>query len=133
MENRKIQKGFMSLGMMYLVLSLGFFLLCGFKIVPVYIDDTFVKSALTELGRDPNLNELSSREIKKKMRKIFQVNGIRGEIPEALKITSLGKGKLITIDYESRIPVLANIEVVISFQNHLDTSNPTECCKPVSE
>jgi hypothetical protein len=133
MKDRENQKGFVSLQVMYLILSLAFFLLCGFKIIPVYIDDNIVKSALTALGSDPQIDTLSSREIKIKMRKKLMLNNIRGEIPEAVKMVNSSKGKFVTVDYVVRIPVVANIDVVVSFQNHLDTSNPAECCKPASE
>ena len=133
MKNRKIQKGFVSLPVMYLILSLAFFLLCAFKITPAYIDDNIVKSALIALGNDPQIDTLSSREIKTKMREKLMRNSIRGEIPEAVKIVNSSKGKFVTVDYVVRIPVVANIDVVVSFQNHLDTSNPAECCKPASE
>jgi hypothetical protein len=127
------QQGSMSLGMMYLIFSLGFFLMCAFKIGPAYLDNSFVEAALKSMGSDPAIAEMSNRDFRKKLSKKFSMNNIRGEVTEAVQVKKTPKGTLITIDYENRIPIVANLEVVLTFKNHWNSNTPTVCCKPASE
>ena len=61
------------------------------------------------------------------------MNNVREKGASNIKVERLDKGLLIKIDYEVRIPLLYNIDVVLNFSNHLDTTRPHLCCDPLDD
>jgi hypothetical protein len=130
MSMTKSQKGFASLGTMYLVLSIGFFVFLAFKVVPPYVDNMYIQEALKELAAEDTKN-MSTGDIKERLKKFFKINNIRGDVTKAVKVKRAGGAIQVTIDYDKRVPMFGNIELLIPFTNHWSSANPEVCCKPV--
>lgn len=131
MESIKRQRGMFSLGGLYLVLSLGFFVFLAFKVVPPYFDNVYIQQALKDLSTlDRESGELSSDEIRKRLGNFFTINNIRGDVINQIKIKRKSGAVIVKIDYERRVPLFANVEVVMDFQNHWNSKYPEQCCKP---
>ena len=130
----KRQRG---LGMLQwaLVLAIaGFFLLFAFKVIPLYAENRYVESALRsfETGGE-KIEEMTDGEITKKLNNFYMINNVRSEGPtKNIKIERESEKALVTVDYETRVPLFWNIDLVLSFQNHLDSTRPGQCCKPAS-
>lgn len=124
-----------SMGTMYLVLSLGFFVYLAFTIVPPYVDNMFIQAALKDLGgSESDLTSMSKSEVRSKLRKYFQINNIRGEVTEQIKVQRKDGAMIVSVDYQKRLPLFSNAEVVLTFENHWNSKYPDQCCKPqVSE
>jgi hypothetical protein len=61
------------------------------------------------------------------------VNNVRSDGPQNIVIDRRSKTLLVSIDYENRVNLFWNIDVITSFQNHLDGERPELCCKPLAE
>lgn len=135
MESMKRQRGMFSLGGLYLVLSLGFFVYLAFKIVPPYFDNMYIQQALKDLSTlNSDSGDLSSDVIRKRLSNFFTINNVRGDVVEKIKIKRKAGSVIVKIDYERRVPMFANVEVVMDFENHWNSKYPDQCCKPqVSE
>lgn len=123
------------LGMLQWVLVIavaGFFLIFAFKVIPLYAENRYVESALRSLATgSEEVDEMSEMEIKQKLGNFYMVNNVRSEGPtKNIKIERESDKVLVTIDYETRVPLFYNIDLVLTFQNHLDSTRPGECCKP---
>jgi hypothetical protein len=129
--NKNKQTGMNGLLLLFLLISLGFFLACAIKIGPAYLDNRFIVSALKSLAEQhPNdLAELSRATIREELSKFYMINNIRGEAASALEIDRRQEKTIITVAYETRIPFFANVDVVVRFNNVLDSSRPGECCR----
>lgn len=130
MKTLKRQRGLSSLGWLFVISIGGFALLCGFKLGPVYLDNTFVRGALQSLSKEEDLMGMNNGTIRGKLSKLFAVNNIRGEVTKKVKIERKKDRVLVNINYEERIPLIYNIDVVLTFENQLDSSRPGECCNP---
>lgn len=115
-----------------IVVVAGFFLWSAFKVVPIYSENMYVKSALRSLvSSGEKLEDMSDSEISKKLSNFYMINNVRSEGPtNNIKIDREAERVLVTIDYETRTPLMSNIDLVLSFKNHLDSTKPTQCCKP---
>lgn len=135
MGSIKRQRGMFSLGSLYLVLSLGFFVFLAFKVVPPYFDNMYIKQGLQDLAvLDGQGDGLTSTDIRRRLGNFFTVNNVRGNVTEKIKIKRKGGNVLVMIDYEKRVPLFANMEVTMTFENHWNSKYPEKCCKPeVSE
>lgn len=133
MKSLRYQVGLSSIGWLLTIMVAGFFLLCAFKLIPAYADDRYIQTALKSLPQGRALTELSNGEIKKKLGKFYMINNVRSEGSKNIKIERTSKKTLVNINYEVRVPLFHNIDVVMVFKNQLDSSRPDACCKPESE
>lgn len=134
MKSLKQQAGLTMVSWIFVLAILAFCGMFGFAIVPMYAENMYVEKALKSLvepGR--NLSEMSDSEIRKKLLNFYLINNVRSEGPQAIGIDRKTKSLLITIDYENRTNLFYNIDVVTSFQNHLDAEQPNLCCKPLGK
>jgi hypothetical protein len=116
-----------------LVLAIaGFFLLFAFKVIPLYAENRYVESALRSLENSgEKLEQMTDAEISKKLNNFYMINNVRSEGPtKNIKVVRESEKALVTVDYETRVPLFWNIDLVVSFQNHLDSTRPGQCCKP---
>lgn len=134
-NNLKLIKHQRGLGMLQwaLVIAIaGFFLLFAFKVIPLYAENRYVESALRSLENSgEKLEQMTDAEITKKLNNFYMINNVRSEGPtKNIKIERESEKALVTVDYETRVPLFYNIDLVLSFQNHLDSTRPGQCCKP---
>ena len=140
MRTLKKQQGLGLLSWILVLIIAGFFLLCAFKIVPLYAENRYVVSGLQSLADEgSSLEEMSDMEIKRKMANFYMINNVRSEGPKNIEIQRDAKKLIVKIDYEARVtlfdnaPFIRTLDVVVVFKNHLDSSRPNQCCTPVSE
>ena len=124
------QQGISALSLLIVLLVSGFFLNCAIRLIPVYIDNMTVRSALTNLAEDPELSTMRKAEIRRRLNKQFDVNNVKDEAAQAVSIEKKVATTLININYEERVNIIANIDAVVTFKNQLDTNNPDLCCDP---
>ncbi len=132
METAKLQRG-LSMPVLILILALvGFFLMVAFKVVPVYVENRYIVAALNTLGEDAQqLPSMTTREIKSKLQRIYTVNNIRSEGSKQIEVDKQSDKVLVRVAYETRVPLFLNIDLVMSFENELDSSQPDRCCDPI--
>lgn len=128
----KRQRGLGMLQWALVIAVAGFFLLFAFKVVPLYAENRYVESALRSLETGgEKIENMTDAEIKKKLGNFYMINNVRSEGPtKNIHIDRRSEDLLITVDYETRVPLFYNIDLVLSFQNHLDSARPGQCCKP---
>jgi hypothetical protein len=128
------QHGLTMISWIFVLAILAFCGMFGFAVVPMYAENIYVEKALKSLVEPGgNLAEMSDSEIRKKLLNFYLVNNVRSEGAQDIVIDRKTKALLITIDYESRIKLFHNIDIVASFQNHLDAEQPNLCCKPLGK
>jgi len=132
LKSIKHQRGLGMLQWALVIAIAGFFLLFAFKVVPLYAENRYVEVALRSLENGgEKLEQMTDSEIKKKLNNFYMLNNVRSEGPtKNIKIARESEKALVTVDYETRVPLFWNIDLVLSFQNHLDSTRPGQCCKP---
>ncbi len=128
--NNKKQSGMNSALLLFVLVMLGFVLLCFFKLGPAYLDNRYIVSSLKNLAeRHPaDLGEMSKSEIRKELEKFNMVNNVRNISTKDIEVERLKEKTVVTIAYEVRIPLVANVDAVVKFDNVLDSSQPDKCC-----
>ncbi len=128
--NKNKQLGMNSLLLLFVLASFGFFLTCFYKLGPVYLDNYYIVEALQSLaeGHPDDLKDLSKDTIRQELDKFYTINNVRGEAAKALAVERKQDRTIITVAYETRIPFARNIDLVLKFNNVLDSSQPDKCC-----
>ncbi len=128
------QQGLTLISWIFVIAILAFCGMFAFRIVPMYAENVYVVNALKSLAEPgAQVNEMSDAEIRKRLLNFYMVNNVRSEGPQNIVIDRKSKSLLIKIDYENRTNLFYNIDIVTSFQNHLDGDHLALCCKPAAD
>lgn len=134
MRTLKKQQGLGMLAWLVVLAIAGFFLLCAFKIIPLYAENRYVISGLKALVEPgTKLEDMTTAEIKKKMGNFYMINNVRSKDAQNIVVDRDARRVVVKIDYEARVNLFSNLDVVVDFKNHLDSTAPHQCCKPVTE
>jgi len=128
------QTGMTSTGFLALALLAFFIIYTAFKLVPAYAENRYIVSALKSVAENnDDLTQMTSRDIEGKLRKFYTINNVRSEGSRNIEIDRRANKVVIDINYEERIDFLLNIDLLLSFNNQLDSSQPERCCKPLDQ
>lgn len=115
------QTGISSIGWLIVLAIVGFCLTALLKVGPLYLDNYFVASAVESLGRE-DLHSKDIYEIRRKLDNEFTVNNVRDITANDIQIVRESSRTVVKVDYERRVPFMGNIDVVVKFANHYDSS-----------
>lgn len=101
----------------------GFFLTVAFKLGPHYLDNRIIQGAIVQIGQS-GLEGQSSADIWRKVGDFFTINNIRHISSDQVMIKRIGQGVEISLDYEKRIEMFGNIDVVVKFSNGYNSAEP---------
>ncbi|MES2673163.1 MAG: DUF4845 domain-containing protein [Pseudomonadota bacterium] len=134
MNGLQKQHGMGLINLVFVLLVVAFCGTFAFKVVPMYADNRYIVAGLKSLVEPGmNLEQMSDAEIRKKMNNFYMLNNVRSQEGNKIDINRNSNRVVVKIDYEARAPFFANIDVAMNFKNHLDSTRPNECCKPVDE
>ncbi len=123
-SNPQRQQGVTMIGWIIILAIIGFFVLWVLRLGPVYMENYSVKKALASLENDPEAYSLSAKQAKNRMDGYFNINYITTVPREAVKIKKGGGALKVEIDYEVRVPIVGNIDAILSFSDKAEiTSN----------
>ncbi|GAB1262083.1 DUF4845 domain-containing protein [Aurantivibrio plasticivorans] len=131
------QRGLSSIAWLAIISAAGFIGLCAFKVGPQYFDNMYITSTLKDLPEliqdEGDVSKVSKDDISSFISNRFTINNIRNISKKEIDI-KISKDKFIVdINYERRIPLFYNVDVVVAFKNQFDSSRPTECCTPLDD
>lgn len=100
------------------------FALIAMKLIPAYLDNNKVASALASLAETPGAGTMSRREVIAKIDNTLYIDMAHDllDLKEALTITKTKNTKVFSIDYERVIPMAYNISALLDFENSVEVS-----------
>lgn len=122
MELKK-QRGMAMISWLVVMVVLGFFALVLIRLLPVYVDDYGVKNVIKSLSEDSALiaqNQSADSmvtAVKTSLAKRFVVNNIKNISVHDVEVSSTTQGIEVHLEYESRVPILFNIDAVVHFEH----------------
>ena len=109
---KRMQRGMTMLGFLITLSVVILFLYCGMKIVPMYIEYYSVKKMLATIANNPEAASGSKEKIRDLFDRSLQIDYVKVIKPEMLKIDNTDAGYVLTVDYERRENLIANLDVV---------------------
>lgn len=126
----KSQKGFSLPGWILIIGFAGFMMMFVIAAVPPYIDNIYVQDAMKSLHEEnPKLAEMDRDKIKRQLDKYFSINRVNSDAKQSFEIKKFGNRVIVNANYEVRSNLMSNIDVVVRFENQLDSDNPQACCE----
>ena len=118
----KSQRGMTLIGTLLVACFVGFIGFLALKITPVYLQHFSVVSSMKALNKLPE-SELTGAPsqvaytLHRKLQNQLYVNGIHFIKPKDIKIKTLRQGYEVSIKYEAKQPLFANIALLFHFDN----------------
>ncbi len=118
---RSAEHGVSLLGILFVLLLVGFALTVLFRVGPLYLDDYTVRKSFAALG-DGDARNLSDQAIRHRLYKYFVVNNVDNIDLKQVRIDRNAARVLVSLYYERRVAFLGNLDVVAKFNNVYDSS-----------
>ena len=112
---KRTQRGMTMLGFLITLGVVIFFVYCGMKIVPMYVEYYSVEKTLASLAKEPGSATASKEKLREMFFKRLYMSYATEVKPDALKIETRDNGYHFIVDYERREPLVANLDVVGKF------------------
>lgn len=113
--NRK-QSGITMIGFLITLALIILFVYCGMKIAPMYMEFYSVKQALAAMSKDAEMGTASKDNIRTSFKRRLDISYANTVLKmDPLKIESTDTGYLLTVDYERREELIANLDIVGKF------------------
>ncbi len=123
MHYRHKQSGVTFWGFAMVAFLIAFFTLLTLKLVPPYIENAKVKTALENVVKQPNAANMTKVEIVDALQRRFDVDDVsRTNLKTDLTITKSADGRAtkLRIAYEVKIPLAYNISALLTFDENAE-------------
>jgi len=114
------QRGATPTSILFTMLLIGFGVTLGINMIPAYMDNNTVATILKNVKENLDSKDsstISFEEVRSEISRNFQVNMVSSEIEQYLLISREQDGLEISVNYEVRKNLMANVDVVMRFDN----------------
>ena len=113
---KRTQRGMTMLGFLITLSVVILFLFCAMKIVPMYIEFYSVKKALASIANEQDTSAATKDSIRAMFARHLKIDYVKIIKPEMLKIETTDSGFNLSVEYERREELVANLDVVGKFR-----------------
>jgi len=103
------------IGMLVIAAMVGFFVMCGIRMLPKYLEYLTVKQVITKIATSPDAKEMSIHDIRRKIANVFNTNQIYALTPREVEVYRKDGKTYIDSGYEIRVPVMGRIDAIMDF------------------
>jgi len=112
---KRTQRGITLLGFIIVLAVVGFFAYVGMKLFPMYSEYYSVKAALKGLASEPGTASSDPARIQDLFFRRLYISYSENVKPQNVKIRRADNGWLMDVQYEVRVPLVFNLDVVGKF------------------
>lgn len=112
---KRAQQGMTLVGFVMVLAVAGVFIYMGMKVIPMYSEYYSVKQAMEGLSKEPDIANYDAARVRDLLFRRLDISYSENVKPENVKLVRRDAGWLMTVDYEVRRPLIANIDVVGRF------------------
>lgn len=115
MASRARQSGVTLIGVLIIGMVVVFAAILAMKVAPAYIEFGTIRSVLSSMAQAPDYREQSPGDVREAFSRRAQIDNIRAVTAADMVIEKSKDGPIARIDYEQRIPLFANVSLVLEF------------------
>jgi hypothetical protein len=113
------QLGVSKLGIATMLLLITVFFTVGLKVGPLYVDHNLITGICQELIDNGEATDMTVTEIRNRVSNSLRINNVTGFDLSAIRKRMENNAPIINIDYERRVELFANLDVVAKFSTEL--------------
>lgn len=127
MSTMKNQRGMTMWSLLFVLGVIALIVFLILKLLPVYLADMKVRSALDGLSRQSDVGSMSKTEIGAALGKRFEIDNVdHVNLTKDMTITARGRNRAIRIKYEAVVPMVANISALLEFDHQREVRGSGE-------
>jgi len=117
MNMRHRQSGMSAIGMLAIAIMIGFFVMCGVRMVPPYLEYLTVKQLVTKVATEKAAGDVTIPAIRRRLANLFNTNQIYALQPRDVKVYRKDGKTYIDASYEVRTPVAGKVDAIMNFDD----------------
>jgi len=117
MNTRHRQSGMSALGILVIMIMVGFFAMCAIKMVPAYMEYLTVKQVVSGTATEFEADVVTIPELRRKIANLFNTNQIYALSPRDVKVFRKKGVTYIDAGYEFRTTIGWRIDAVMKFND----------------
>ena len=119
LKNLKEQADVSKFGLLMMFVLLVSFLTFGLKVVPLYVDHNLISGVCEELIENGEAANMTITQIRQRVSNTLRINNVTDFDLSSITLRKENDQAIITIDYERRVELAANLDVVAKFNTVL--------------
>ncbi|HEX4974446.1 MAG TPA: DUF4845 domain-containing protein [Pseudomonadales bacterium] len=117
---RNKQGGASGLNVLFTIVMVVMVGMVALKLIPVYLDNYTIKGALDSLNEQAGITQMTPEKIKSILSNQLQINNVHNLDPKSIVIKKYNGRLTVNIDYEVRIDLVQNVDLLVSFENKFE-------------
>lgn len=124
MQNIRNARGITMIGFLIVLCVLGFFAYAAMRLIPVYTEYYGVSKSMDLVAKEPGSAQKTTDQIRSDLGMKFSIQYVEDSSvpPQAIQVNRQGGGAVLRIAYQRRVPFIANIELLVSFDRSVTLS-----------
>ena len=117
MSQIKQQQGMSPVSILFIICLVVGMAFVSLKLIPVYLEHFSVVSSLNSMKEEVGMRGQSSNELMKLLMRRLEINDVKRVTPDNITIKRQPKETTIRVFYEVQIPIVANLDFLLTFDN----------------
>jgi hypothetical protein len=118
-NNLSRQRGISSAGVLLIAVLLGLFFTVGLKVGPLYVDHNLITGLCQDLIDNGEANGMTVTEVRDRISSTLRINNVTDFDLNSIRMRKENGEAIITVAYEKRVPIIANLDIVATFDESL--------------
>lgn len=115
----KAQRGVSKFGLLMMFVLIAGFLTAGLKVAPLYVDHNLITGICEELVENGEAVNMTITDVRNRVSNSLRINNVTGFDLSDITMRKENNQAIITIDYERRVALVANLDIVAKFNTVL--------------
>jgi hypothetical protein len=113
------QRGFSKSGLMLVIVIITLFFTVGLKVGPLYVDHNLITGICQELIDNGEAANMTVNDVRERVSNSLRINNVSGFDLSDIRMRKDNGNAIITVAYERRLPLVANLDIVAVFDTVL--------------
>jgi len=118
-NNLSRQRGISSAGVLLIAVLLGLFFTVGLKVGPLYVDHNLITGLCQDLIDNGEANGMTVTEVRDRISSTLRINNVTDFDLNSIRMRKENGDAIITVAYEKRVPLIANLDIIATFDESL--------------
>jgi hypothetical protein len=119
LKNLRDQAGASKFGLIMVFILIVAFLTFGLKVTPLYVDHNLISGICGELIENGEAANMTTTDLRQRVSNTLRINNVLDFDLSAITMRKENDQAIITIAYERRVELVANLDVVAKFNTVL--------------
>jgi len=121
MNMKKNQRGVTGLGWLIILSLVAFFAFLGLKLFPIFMENFNIKSALSSLKKESNIERESPKKIKQLLLRKLDINDVKNVKSRDIKINKRDGILFVNIQYSVKQPLTGPLSLLAEFDERMES------------